>query len=501
MFSKKHSTYAWPFYKPVDAKQLGLLDYHDIIKTPMDLGTVKQKMDNREYGAVEEFENDVLLIFSNCAKYNPPGHGVTAMAIKLKEVFVKKMGDMKEEDEAAAAAGIMEDGEQRLQPAGDSDSESDTENSPTADWNRRLMQVQEQMRQLNQQIQMLVEESATRRRRRQPGSGSAPGTVRKRATPDIKPPMATPTAPPTPSATPTPKTMSTVTPKSTNHLATPKGPVTPAPAAVGSLETPKGRGRGRGQTPVAPGSSGGAPASKRPRLNKDVGRGRGARKPAGAGRGAPPATNAPPGQFDYKSDDDDTAQPMSYDEKRQLSLDINKLPGDKIGRVVHIIQSREPSLRETNPDEIEIDFETLKPSTLRELEKYVSSCLKKSAKIARKPLYDDGSKKPTTEQLEDKKVELEKRLNDVQAHLGGPIKPPRGGRKSKDNTTPTGPPKVKSDKVNMSSDKAGSGSESSSDSSDSSSSGSDSSDTSDDEGGPPNKKPSSPPSNAPQEPP
>lgn len=68
---------------------------------------------------------------------------------------------------------------------------------------------------------------------------------------------------------------------------------------------------------------------------------------------------------------------MSYDEKRQLSLDINKLPGDKLGRVVHIIQSREPSLRDSNPDEIEIDFETLKPSTLRELEAYVASCLKK----------------------------------------------------------------------------------------------------------------------------
>ncbi len=51
--------------------------------------------------------------------------------------------------------------------------------------------------------------------------------------------------------------------------------------------------------------------------------------------------------------------------------------GDKLGRVVHIIQSREPSLREANPDEIEIDFETLKPSTLRELESYVMSCLKK----------------------------------------------------------------------------------------------------------------------------
>lgn len=76
---------------------------------------------------------------------------------------------------------------------------------------------------------------------------------------------------------------------------------------------------------------------------------------------------------------------MSYDEKRQLSLDINRLPGEKLGRVVHIIQTREPSLRDSNPDEIEIDFETLKPSTLRELERYVKSCLqKKQRKLLRK---------------------------------------------------------------------------------------------------------------------
>lgn len=54
--------------------------------------------------------------------------------------------------------------------------------------------------------------------------------------------------------------------------------------------------------------------------------------------------------------------------------------GDKLGRVVHIIQAREPALRDSNPDEIEIDFETLKPSTLRELESYVASCLKKKPK-------------------------------------------------------------------------------------------------------------------------
>ena len=34
------------------------------------------------------------------------------------------------------------------------------------------------------------------------------------------------------------------------------------------------------------------------------------------------------------SDDEMKTTPMTYDEKRQLSLDINKLPGDKLGKVV-----------------------------------------------------------------------------------------------------------------------------------------------------------------------
>lgn len=74
-------------------------------------------------------------------------------------------------------------------------------------------------------------------------------------------------------------------------------------------------------------------------------------------------------------DSESESLPMSYDEKQQLSLDINRLPGMKLGRVVHIIQTREPSMCDTNPDEIEIDFEVLKPSTLRALQRYVRSCL------------------------------------------------------------------------------------------------------------------------------
>ncbi|KFO69593.1 Bromodomain testis-specific protein [Cuculus canorus] len=114
-----------------------------------------------------------------------------------------------------------------------------------------------------------------------------------------------------------------------------------------------------------------------------------------------------------KLEDEGGAKPMNYDEKRQLSLDINKLPGDKLGKVVRIIQSKEPSLRNSNPDEIEIDFETLKASTLRELERYVAACLRK------RPRKQKAKKTTRTkEQLNsEKKQELEKRLLDVNGQL------------------------------------------------------------------------------------
>ena len=64
----------------------GLHDYHDIIETPMDLGTVKAKMDARSYASPAEFAADVRTIFENCYTYNPETHDVVAMARKLQAV-------------------------------------------------------------------------------------------------------------------------------------------------------------------------------------------------------------------------------------------------------------------------------------------------------------------------------------------------------------------------------------------------------------------------------
>ena len=84
LFTKKHAAYAWPFYKPVDTTLPELFDYRKIIKTPMDLSTIRNKMDGRSYNNSLEFANDMRLICTNCYKYNPPDHDVVAMARKLQ---------------------------------------------------------------------------------------------------------------------------------------------------------------------------------------------------------------------------------------------------------------------------------------------------------------------------------------------------------------------------------------------------------------------------------
>ncbi|XP_048775675.1 bromodomain-containing protein 2-like [Ostrea edulis] len=97
LFSKKHQTYAWPFYKPVDADVLGLHDYHDIIKRPMDMGTIKRKMENHEYETFMAFAEDMRLIFKNCYRYYPADSDMVAMAHKLQDVFEVKFAFMPEE--------------------------------------------------------------------------------------------------------------------------------------------------------------------------------------------------------------------------------------------------------------------------------------------------------------------------------------------------------------------------------------------------------------------
>jgi hypothetical protein len=67
----KHQ-FSWPFQQPVDTIKLNLPDYHKIIKKPMDLGTVKKRLENNYYWKAQEAIDDFQTMFDNCYIYNKP---------------------------------------------------------------------------------------------------------------------------------------------------------------------------------------------------------------------------------------------------------------------------------------------------------------------------------------------------------------------------------------------------------------------------------------------
>ncbi|XP_071020743.1 bromodomain-containing protein 3-like isoform X4 [Oncorhynchus clarkii lewisi] len=320
MLSKKYTAHAWPFYKPVDAEALELHDYHEIIKHPMDLSTVKKKMDSRDYQDAQSFATDVRLMFSNCYKYNPPDHEVVAMARKLQDVFEMRFAKMPDEPIEATQLSTMPVVSKSTESSESSGNTSSSESSDSEEERAtRLAELQEQLKAVHEQLAVLSQAPVSKpkkmeKKQKDKKKDKEKDKANKGKADDEKKPKST---------------------QQTKPANQKKAPARkPNRTGAATRQTKKG-------TKVANNES-----------------------------------------------EEEPSLPMSYDEKRQLSLDINRLPGEKLGRVVHIIQAREPSLRDSNPDEIEIDFETLKPSTLRELERYVKSCLQKKQ---RKLLQKAGS--------------------------------------------------------------------------------------------------------------
>jgi hypothetical protein len=62
--------YGWIFNEEVDPVKLNLPDYFDTVKQPMDLGTIKKKLDSLSYKLPEQFAIDVRLTFNNAISYN-----------------------------------------------------------------------------------------------------------------------------------------------------------------------------------------------------------------------------------------------------------------------------------------------------------------------------------------------------------------------------------------------------------------------------------------------
>ena len=89
--NKKHS---WPFLEPVDAEYWGVDNYYEVIKNPMDFGTISTKLDAGEYKWAENsghgplmFVKDVRQVFYNAWTFNAPGQDVYEAAQHLGRIF------------------------------------------------------------------------------------------------------------------------------------------------------------------------------------------------------------------------------------------------------------------------------------------------------------------------------------------------------------------------------------------------------------------------------
>uniref|UniRef100_A0AAZ3SC73 Bromodomain PHD finger transcription factor n=1 Tax=Oncorhynchus tshawytscha TaxID=74940 RepID=A0AAZ3SC73_ONCTS len=84
---------AWPFLEPVDPNDAP--DYYGVIKEPMDLSTMEDKLQKRYYNKLTEFVADMTKVFDNCRYYNPNDSPFFQCAEVLESFFVQKLKGFK----------------------------------------------------------------------------------------------------------------------------------------------------------------------------------------------------------------------------------------------------------------------------------------------------------------------------------------------------------------------------------------------------------------------
>ncbi|KAG7263878.1 hypothetical protein CRUP_010565 [Coryphaenoides rupestris] len=82
---------AWPFMEPV--KKTEAPGYYQVIRFPMDLKTMSERLKSRYYATRKLFMADMQRIFTNCREYNPPESEYYKCANLLEKFFYTKLKD------------------------------------------------------------------------------------------------------------------------------------------------------------------------------------------------------------------------------------------------------------------------------------------------------------------------------------------------------------------------------------------------------------------------
>lgn len=78
---------AFWFQEPVDPMKFNIIDYFDVIKEPMDLGTIRKKLGHNYYPTLKDFVYDMNLVWNNCYTYNGDEHEISKCAKEVEQGF------------------------------------------------------------------------------------------------------------------------------------------------------------------------------------------------------------------------------------------------------------------------------------------------------------------------------------------------------------------------------------------------------------------------------
>lgn len=74
-------------------------------------------------------------------------------------------------------------------------------------------------------------------------------------------------------------------------------------------------------------------------------------------------------EYEFRSEEKRSTLAMTDDEKRQMSVDVHKLSCDQLTHMESIAKQREER------SEIEMSYDALRPTTVRELDAYMNACI------------------------------------------------------------------------------------------------------------------------------
>ena len=71
-------------------------DYYETIKNPMDMETIDKRIKSNVYKSIEDFSDDINLMFENCKDYNRPTSKLFIDGQKLQRIFKNEYTKCKE---------------------------------------------------------------------------------------------------------------------------------------------------------------------------------------------------------------------------------------------------------------------------------------------------------------------------------------------------------------------------------------------------------------------